>query len=335
MSLNFKPLSKWFQKNKRSLPWREDPTPYKVWISEIMLQQTQVKTVIPYFERWIQRFPDIKKLAKTPVDEIIKIWEGLGYYSRARFIHESAVKLHQEGHDSITNENMILIKGLGPYTKGAIKSFAFKEKAAAVDGNVLRVMSRLTLFEEDISKMTSRKEIEARVFNCLPDEKPWEAMEALIELGAQICKKNPHCTECPMVNQCLGFQKNRHTLLPIKKKAPPITKLKRVVLVLKWQDRFLVKKAEKGRIMADLYEFWWEEADTIDLYLQGLSYEKLVPLANVKHGFTQYEATLIPYLIELKDPLTKLGYNWITFEDLKKLPFAGGHREVLNSLHKV
>lgn len=335
MSLNLKPLSQWFQKNKRSLPWRQDPTPYKVWISEIMLQQTQVKTVIPYFERWIRRFPDIKKLAKTPVDEIIKIWEGLGYYSRARFIHESAVKLHQEGHDSITCENMVLIKGLGPYTKGAIKSFAFKEKAAAVDGNVLRVMSRLTLFEEDISKITSRKEIEKRVLNSLPDEKPWEAMEALIELGAQICKKNPLCTECPMVNQCLGFQENRHTLLPIKKKAPPITKLKRVVLVLKWQDRFLVKKAEKGRIMADLYEFWWEEADTIDLYLNGLSYEKLVPLPAVKHGFTRYEATLIPYLIELKGSFSKPEYNWFTFEDLKKLPFAGGHREVLNSLHRV
>lgn len=299
-----------------------------------MLQQTQVKTVIPYFERWMIRFPDLKTLAEASIDEVIKLWEGLGYYSRARYIHDSAKKLIDSGFTTITIESLPLIKGLGPYTRGALLSFAFKRKAAAVDGNVLRVMSRFTLYEEDITIARARKEIEKRTLNFLPDDRPWEAMEALIELGAVICKKTPECTKCPLLNQCEAFKRGIQLDLPKKKKSVPITKLERTVLIIESSEGFLVKKGAKGKIMADLYEFPWfegHEENKIEKLIQAEfgHFEELQKIETVSHGFTRYQAKLHPYKIKLKGTY-KGDYHW--HKDLKELPFSSGHRRISSKL---
>lgn len=328
------PLINWFRELKRDLPWRKNSDPYRVWISEMMLQQTQVKTVIPYYEKWMERFPNLETLANSELDEVIKMWEGLGYYSRARYIHESAKKLIGKGIYSITEEALPLMKGLGPYTRGAMLSFAFKRKAAAVDGNVLRVMSRLTLFEEDITQAGSRLEIERRTLDFLPDESSFEAMEALIELGALICKKPPECKKCPLINQCEAFKRGKTLILPIKKKGQKVTKLERTVLIIQSKEGFLVKKGVKGKIMADLYEFpWLDGHDDIEKRIQDAfgPFEILEKLESVSHGFTRYQAKLYPYLIALKGDY-RGDYLWQ--KNLSSIPFSSGHRKIASRLYR-
>ncbi|MFN4175062.1 MAG: NUDIX domain-containing protein, partial [Parachlamydiaceae bacterium] len=280
------------------------------------------------------RYPDLKTLAKSSLDEVIKMWEGLGYYSRARYIHESAVKLVNSGFHSITEEALPLMKGLGPYTKGALLSFAFKKKVAAVDGNVLRVMSRLTLFEDDISLMRSRKEIERRTLAFLPEDRPWEAMEALIELGALVCKKNPECKKCPLITECEAFKRGKTLLLPMKKQGQKTIKLERTVLIIKSKEGFLVKRGEKGKIMADLYEFpWFEGHMEIEnrILEQFGPFEILKRLESVSHGFTRYQAKLHPYVIRLKN--TYEGeYLWQN--NLDEIPLSSGHRKIVSQLEK-
>lgn len=298
-----------------------------------MLQQTQVKTVIPYFERWMCRFPDLKTLALASLDEVIKLWEGLGYYSRARYLHESAQKLVSKGLTDITEESLGDIKGLGPYTRGALLNFAFKKRAAAVDGNVLRVMSRLTLFEGDICLPLSRREIEARTLAFLPNEAPWEAMEALIELGALVCKKKPECPSCPLLSQCAAFARGRLDL-PLKKKSPPVTHLHRTVLIIESPLGILVKKGVKGQIMADLYEFpWFEGHSNIESEIEKHfgKFHTLDSMEPVQHSFTRYRANLYPYRLQLIS--TYAGeYEWR--RDLQALPFSSGHRKIVEQMNK-
>ena len=184
--LDFYPLKKWFLIEQRDLPWRKINDPYAIWISEIMLQQTQVAVVIPYYLKWMQRFPTIQALAEAESDEVIKMWEGLGYYSRARNLHAGARYLIEFFGGILPNNESDLakIKGLGPYTIGALLSFAFHQKKAAVDGNVMRVMARCYELDDDIAKSKTQKKIRHLVEEILPEDESWIVNEALIELGA-------------------------------------------------------------------------------------------------------------------------------------------------------
>lgn len=213
-------LKRWFQSTKRDLPWRCSPSPYVVWIAEIMLQQTQVSVVEPYFLRWMQQFPSIATLARATREEVIKAWEGLGYYSRARHIHAAAQYLMEkhEGKLPSRREDLEKVKGLGPYTVGAILSFAFHQKAAAVDGNVIRVLSRYFCVEDDVGKSGTKKQIWELAEKLLPDHEPWVVVEGLIELGATVCLKRPKCAECPINKSCLGFREGKQFSLPKKEK---------------------------------------------------------------------------------------------------------------------
>ncbi len=332
--LDLKPLDQWFIQERRNLPWREDSTPYKVWISEVMLQQTQVKTVIPYFEKWIRHYPTLKDLAAAPVEDVIKLWEGLGYYSRARNLHESAKRLTELGYEEITEECFPYMKGLGPYTKGAILSFAFKKRAAAVDGNVQRVISRLIGFQEEISKASSKKIIETWVLNSLSVDKPWHTMEALIELGALICQKKANCPRCPMSYTCQALKDGTQNKLPVKKERAPTTKLERVVLLVQTENDFLLKKGEKGKIMQDLYEFPWVEKRGSQFEWGPLKIDlNQYPLKNeIKHSFTRYEATLFAYEIRVRKTFSIEGYSWIEKSKIRELPFSSGHRKLLEKV---
>lgn len=334
----------WFQKNQRSFPWREARTPYKVWISEVMLQQTRAVAVIPYFLRWMKLFPNSKALAAASLEEVIKAWEGLGYYSRARNLHAGAKQIVERfsGELPDSKEALASIRGLGPYTIGAILSFGFHKRMPALDGNVARVMSRYLAFTENICRTKARRFLEKKVEELLDEKYPWITMEALIELGATICLPKPHCEECALKINCLGLQKKMVETLPIKNVAPPMIVLRRIVLIIASQKRYLVRKGAARKIMADLYEFPYLEieqemnsfeeieskvADRFNLKAKCISI-----LPETTHTFTKYKARLFPYLLQTNVLIPVSEWVWIHFDELLNLPFSAGHRKIARSI---
>jgi A/G-specific adenine glycosylase len=327
-------LRQWFQHQKRDLPWRRDPTPYKVWISEVMLQQTQARVVIPYFERWMQRFASIESLALAPFEEVLKAWEGLGYYARVRSLHASAKLLVEQhaGKFPSTIEELEKIPGIGPYTSGAILSFAFHQKAAAVDGNVVRVLTRYFLIEELISSRVQKK-LRELTLALLPDHEPWVIMEALIELGATVCQKEPKCALCPLRDSCHGFLTRKTTQLPRMKQNIEYVQLDRQVAVVIYENELLLKQERENKVMADLYEFPYfemhQQMEEIVEKTWKLKIEESKPLAKVLHSFTRYRVTLFPTLFKVKSKNFLPGYEWKYREEIKKLSFSSGHRRIL------
>ena len=320
-------LAAWFNREKRDLPWRvEIPNPYAVWVSEVMLQQTQVKTVIPYFLKWMEIFPTIQDLAEAKEEVVIKAWEGLGYYSRARNLHQGAKTCLEQFQGQLPKNYLDQIKGIGPYTRGAILSFAFHQKAAAIDGNVTRVLSRL--MGKDLSKF----EMEKVLLDSLPDHKPWETMEAMIELGATICTKKPICQTCPMRSECLAYRSGTVNLFPTKKKAAEVIKLTRHALLLEAQGHILLKKTKPGQIMAGLWEFPYFE-NILPHSFEGLNLQSAKPLSPVTHTFTRYKVTLILYRLVVKDTLSIDNYEWIRLCKIGELPFSSGHRKLIALVH--
>lgn len=340
-------LRSWFLSQSRDLPWRTNPTPYSVWVSEVMLQQTQVSVVIPYFERWMQQFPSIEILAQTPVEKVIKAWEGLGYYSRARNLHEGAkyVLSHFDGQLPDNAKDLLQIKGLGQYTVGAILNFAFHQKAAAVDGNVLRVLARYYGLSDDIAKSKTVKKFQLLTDALLPDFEPWVISEALIELGATVCTKQPKCGECPLKLNCKAFKEGLTASLPVKSGQAKTTYLYRSVGVIFHGDHILVKKGSSGKVMADLYEFPFVEmtkalnspAFFIDHFenVPGLRLTWKGSISEVKHSFTRYQALLIPHIFDAEKMVQVQSCEWIRLEQLKEVPFSSGHRRIFATLQSI
>ncbi|MCB1107128.1 MAG: A/G-specific adenine glycosylase [Chlamydiia bacterium] len=323
-------LRDWFFESRRLLPWRENPSPYEVWVSEVMLQQTQVSVVVPYFKRWMTLFPTIKSLAEAPMDKVIKVWEGLGYYSRARNLHEGARYLVENHGGEIPSSYKELerIKGLGPYTIGAILSFAFKKKAAAVDGNILRVFARYDGVMASIDQSKVQKKIRERCEALLPEKEPWIVMEGLIELGALVCQKKAQCSLCPISKNCAAYKTCKADILPIRKKKEKVTHLHRSVAVVHDRKSLLLRKGERGKVMADLSEFpYFDRGVSVEKAL-GIPLKSIGPLPEVSHGFTKYKAFLYPHLYEASQIEIK-GYEWIPFNKLSSIPFSSGHRRIL------
>ncbi len=331
-------LNEWFLKNKRSFPWREKITPYRVWVSEVMLQQTRALVVIPYFERWMALFPDVKSLAAAPIEQVIKVWEGLGYYSRARNLHAGAQQILKEfgGEIPSTQEELLRIRGLGPYTSAAILSFGFQKRAAAVDGNVLRVAARYLWIAEDIAKSGVKKKVAEQVETLLDQDKPWITSEALIELGATICLPKPRCSECPIRRDCKAALQSNPELLPIKTKIEKVEKLIRGVALIEADGSLLVRKNKPGQIMADLFEFPYFEGvstpkavqkEVERLVVQEVEWVEKLPL--VQHSFTRYQAKLVPFYYRLDQKVELEGWEWVSIDELVKLPFSSGHRKIL------
>ncbi len=327
-------LKSWFLMCKRDFPWRQDPSPYEVWISEMMLQQTLSSVVVDYFNRWMERFPDIQSLADAPFEEVVKLWEGLGYYQRAKYLHEGAkqICLYHEGRIPSVEEALKKIKGIGPYTLGAILSFAFHKKKAAVDGNVLRVISRYFLINEPIDQAKTKAVITKIVEDILPDREPHVIMEAFIELGAVICKKQPICLSCPIRHSCLSYQNQKTKDIPKKSKKISTIYLQRDVYIFQYQNAFLIKNCLPKGLMANLYEFPYLERDQEQTkpspWIISGDFVRSFPL--VKHSFTKYAATLFPHLFMIKEKTEVSGFSWIESEKLRDLPFSAGHKKILD-----
>lgn len=296
-----------------------------------MLQQTQVATVLPYYFRWMERFPTIEALAAAPLDEVIKLWEGLGYYSRARSLHSGAqqVAVQYRGELPSDASSLSTIKGLGPYTVGAIRSFAFHQRAAAVDGNVIRVLTRFFGIGEDVSRPKVVEGLRELMERALPEERPWEVMEGMIELGATVCKRRPDCALCPIQEGCLAYRGGEPERLPYKSKRQTITLLERSVAVIEAEGHLLVKRGEKGQLMEGLYEFPYlprgEEDFEEDL---ALSLEWVGALPEVSHSFTRYRAKLYPIVYKSVMKEVK-GFEWVAVGRVGALPFSSGHKRIL------
>ncbi|RIW32324.1 A/G-specific adenine glycosylase [Bacillus salacetis] len=269
-----KDLLDWFTAEQRQLPWREDSDPYKVWVSEIMLQQTRVDTVIPYFLHFINKFPTIEALASADEEEVLKAWEGLGYYSRARNL-QSAVKEVRDTYGGIVPSEPVDIaklKGVGPYTAGAILSIAYGRPEPAVDGNVMRVLSRILLIWDDIAKPSSRKIFEAAVRELISHDNPSYFNQALMELGALICTPtSPKCLLCPVREHCAAFHQGEQDTLPVKTKKKSVKRLQMGAVVLKTDNgNYLIHKRPSKGLLANLWEFPNVELDSFGSHRKQL-----------------------------------------------------------------
>lgn len=252
------PLLSWYRTNKRTLPWRDKNNAYYTWVSEIMLQQTRVEAVKPYFERFIRELPDIPALAACPEEKLMKLWEGLGYYNRVRNMQQAAVTVVQEYHGKLPESfpALLSLKGIGSYTAGAVASIAYGIPVPAVDGNVLRVISRITESTEDIMKQSVRKKMESDLKEIIPEDCPGDFNQALMELGAVVCVPNGQakCETCPVSRLCLAFCHGTVDTLPVKAAKKARTIEERTVFVIQDGARTAIHRRPSRGLLAGLYE---------------------------------------------------------------------------------
>lgn len=338
-------LIDWYQTIKRDLPWRKDQDPYKVWVSEIMLQQTQVDTVIPYFNRFIEQFPTPTILAEADEDQVLKAWEGLGYYSRARNLHAAVkeVAASYEGKVPTDKEQLQSLKGIGPYTLGAIMSIAYDQPEPAVDGNVMRVLSRVFIIQHDIKKVASRKIFEALVRQLIDPDRASDFNQGLMELGALICKPaQPKCQECPLQSVCLAHKEGIETTLPVKSKAKKQRKERFYVPVIESEDGYvLIEKRPSEGLLANLYQFPMIDqsetdrellADYVSAYYQS-SLCNPYPLASIKHIFSHIIWSLEPVLLKTETMFpVETHQQWVKKSQLSQFAFPVPHQKILQQL---
>lgn len=300
-------LLAWYDEHKRSLPFRLEPVPYDIWISEIMLQQTRMETVIPYFNRFITELPKIRDLAEVQEERLMKLWEGLGYYSRARNLKKAAqvIMAEYDGRVPGTFQELVGLPGIGPYTAGAIASIAFGEKVPAVDGNVLRVFSRLEAYSGEISKAESRRFIQGAVLQDMPEGRPGDFNQAVMELGATICLPNgkPLCHRCPLEGSCAARKTGdplRYPVLPVKK--PRRIEEQTVLLVIRG-DSFLIEKRPSRGLLAGLNQFPMRPGtlnrDEVEHWLKelGLTEYRLWEGQGSKHVFSHVEWDMTSFVV--------------------------------------
>jgi len=308
------PVIQWYRENHRDLPWRNTRDPYRIWVSEIMLQQTRVEAVKRYYERFLSELPTVKELAEVPEDRLMKLWEGLGYYNRVRNMQKAARQVMEEyqGEFPHTYDTIRSLAGIGNYTAGAVSSFAFGIPKPAVDGNVLRVLSRILASEEDIMKACVRSWMERAVEEVIPEQNASDFNQGLIELGALICVPNgdPRCRECPAAGLCLAREKGIQTRLPVKAKAKARRIEKRTVLIFRDARGVAIRKRPSRGLLAGLYEL-----PNVEGHLTGrqaADYGKSIGLMPVrvrkleeaKHIFSHVEWHMIGYEM-LVDELEK------------------------------
>ena len=305
------PLLSWYDRGRRVLPWREEPTPYHVWVSEIMLQQTRVEAVKPYYDRFMKNLPGIEALSKAPEEVLLKLWEGLGYYNRVRNLNKAAVKVMEEygGIMPDSYEALLTLPGIGSYTAGAIASIAYGKPVPAVDGNVLRVLSRLRCDDRDIMQQTVKNQVEEELLTVMPKDRPGDFNQALMELGAMVCIPNgePKCHECPWENICMAHRQGNELQFPVKTKKKPRTVEKKTILIIRDENKAALRKRPDKGLLAGMYEFPNIEGHLSEkevlrwLKERGLSVLRIEPLTESKHIFTHKEWHMIGYSVRVDE----------------------------------
>ena len=336
-------LLEWYDNSARVLPWRDNPSPYRVWISEIMLQQTRVHTVKPYFENFMKEVPTIEALANISEDKLLKLWEGMGYYSRARNLKKAAALILQEfdGIMPSTIEGLKSLPGIGPYTSGAIASIAFGVRVSAIDGNVLRGIARITANQGDITNGLVKKEIEGWVNAILPKARVGDFNQGLMELGATICLPNgmPKCTECPVAFLCQGYHKGIALSIPFKAKKKPRKIEEKTIFVIEYKDSFALRQRPNVGLLSNLWEFphiegslSYEECDE-EMQKWNMKAERIIPLNKCKHIFTHLEWYMMGYYVLIHSLPKDSGFIWATKKEIQqRYSIPSAFKEYLNYL---
>jgi A/G-specific adenine glycosylase len=335
-------LITWYNQHKRPLPWRDTQNPYAIWLSEIILQQTRVNQGLPYYQTFISNYPTINDLANAPEDEVLRHWQGLGYYSRARNMHHTAKYIAYELGGSFPNTyaGLVKLKGIGPYTAAAIASFAFKEPVAVLDGNVFRVLARVYGLADDIASPAGKKAFQLLADSLISPTEPDTYNQAIMEFGAIQCTPvTPDCLFCPLQQTCFAFLNGLVQVLPHKSKAKAGRERYFHYLVLQWQNQYYLRKRTQSDIWQGLYDFYLHETDTPDLPQALLNQELqlLVPNApvpavkaiseNYKHVLTHQKIYTKFYLIRLHSRLSdeiaeSTGLSLFPVPEIEQLPKA-------------
>lgn len=344
-------LLKWYDNNAVELPWRrQDATPYHIWLSEIMLQQTQVNTVVDYYNRFLDHYPTINNLAGASLDEVLKRWEGLGYYSRARNLYKTAqiIADDYDGTFPKTVDELLKLPGIGRYTAGAIASIAFDVQAPVLDGNVIRIFSRLLDIDEDVKSSAVQNRLWEQAEEWVPEKRPGDYNQALMELGRTVCKpRNPLCETCPINSYCVAFANGTQAERPVKKRKPPTPHIDVTAAIIRDEhQRILIAQRPLEGLLGGLWEFpggKQEEGETLEECLKREIKEELdIEIAvedhfiSVKHAFTHFKITLHTYeCCYLGGEPKALGvhsWQWITEDDFDQFSFGKADRKVIAAL---
>lgn len=320
------PLLAWYEVNKRSLPWREGKEAYHIWLSEIMLQQTRIEAVKKYYDRFIKEVPTIYQLAHIDEEKLLKLWEGLGYYNRARNLKKAAQIIEEkyQGKMPTNYEDLLTLPGIGEYTAGAIASIAYQEKVPAVDGNVLRVLSRILASKKDVLLPETKKEMTIQLKQIMP-EQAGDFNEALMELGELICLPNgqPSCDKCPLQMYCEAYQKNLIDQIPVRNVKTKRKKEEKTILVLITENqKIAIQKRDQKGLLSGMYELpnisGKLETKEIQNMLEqwGLNIESIQKLKDYKHVFTHIDWYMEGYLIQVTNSNEQ--YLWLSRKEIEE-----------------
>jgi A/G-specific adenine glycosylase len=339
-------LLDWYGREGRDLPWRHTRDPYRIWLSEIMLQQTTVAAVIPYYARFLERFPTVAALASASLDDVITLWAGLGYYSRARNLHQAArqVVAEQGGAFPDTLDALTVLPGIGRSTAGAILSIAFDKPAPILDGNVRRVLVRLFAWQDDPRGSRAEKQLWVWAEALTSMDRPHDYAQAIMDLGATICTpREPACDRCPLQDLCQARRQGLSAALPVSRKQQKVPVRRQVVLVISAAEGLLLRQRPPEGFLGGLWEF--PTADLPDGLAAGLAAGRLrddlglhgllEELTEVRHAYSHFKLELTVFRGAVAD-VGRIaeggGYRWCTASELERLPLHGAHRKVCSKL---
>jgi A/G-specific adenine glycosylase len=346
-------LLPWFAANKRTMPWRNRRTPYRVWISELMLQQTRVDQATPYFRRFMRRFPSLKSLAGASREDVLKMWEGLGYYSRARNLHKAAQIIAQQhgGRFPDSFDQIRALPGIGDYTAAAIGSLAFNLDVAVLDGNVIRVLSRLFAYAEDTRSSVARKELQRMTDALLVKGDAGNYNEAMMELGATVClPRNPRCDACPVSSACRGFRSGRPADYPVqapKKKVPHL--VVGAAVVTNGKGDVLIAQRRDTDMLGGLWEFPGGKQEPDETIRQcivrelkeelGINVEVGEFLTTVRHAYSHFTMDMHTYFARIRSgrprPLHCQDYRWMPVSGLRSVPYSKADLKIITELERI
>jgi A/G-specific adenine glycosylase len=342
-------LLKWYRHHQRHLPWRETDDPYAIWISEVMLQQTTVKTVLPYYDRFLKRFPDLKHLAQTDLQDVLKIWEGLGYYARARNLHRAAqiVRHHHGGRIPSDINDLTKLPGVGDYIAAAVSSIAFNHASAVVDGNVKRVLARLDLIPSPVNRSTSHKVFQTAASKLLDPKQPGTFNQALMELGALLCTpRRPRCEDCPIQMHCRAYTDGVVVDYPKRIKKAPVPRHRVSVGVVFKNGRVLITRRKLEGLLGGLWEFPGgriesgespQEACIREIREEvGLNVQVDSFLTRIRHAYTHFKIVMDVYCCHVNSGRIKLNgptdYRWVNLADLSDYPLPKANHKFIHLL---
>lgn len=346
-------LIQWYQIHKRDLPWRDTDDPYKIWISEVMSQQTRVETVIPYYHRFIEAYPDVESLAKADRQEVLKLWEGLGYYSRCRNLYHAAGDIVDRFNGKVPSEynEIISLKGIGPYTASAVLSIAYQKKYAVVDGNVLRVLARFFGISDDIRNQDTKNQIQDYADNLVPEEHPGDFNQALMELGALVCKPaGPECDCCPVSIDCQAYQTAQTDQLPYKSPAKKVPHYEIAVgLILNEKGELLIALRPDNGMLGGLWEFPGGKKEphetlkeTVARELKeelGIDVEVYNKMKVLKHAYSHFKITMHAYWCTIQNgkpvPISSDRIAWVSMKEIDRYPFPKANKSVIDELKSM